>query len=439
MTTLHDRLADLAGDAPAGRPAPELWDRGLRYRRRRRTGTAVVLVIAAVALIALGSVTWLRSPAAVAPLPADSPPAVPDRLYAPSPWLPGTADAGPLGTIAALIPASRGRWTGTEEGQVVGVSATTGEYRFVDLPGLAPHSGLMRPYALSPDGRWVAYLYREAGSRTPDGVATGLALYEAGTGQVRRQALPESLGISGDQLEWAGPDAVVLWYGSIQDRSGEMSLGRPLEVWNVHVDRPSALSTSRATDELLAAGPGFVVLHGRSTDRVVDVGTGVVLRRMSEGSQGITSPVFDRRANRFAVMAGDRIPGAMSVGRVGATVDDPPSYVQVPGSERAFAAYGWIDDDHVAVLQRPDTDPMSTEVVVDKVDVTTGETSRLVEFDGPDLGFDRQLATDLLSRPTARAVKPPDPVDPRKVTGLAAGVILAGGAVLVMWRRRVRP
>ena len=37
MTTLHDRLADLARDqAPTAPPAPELWVRGRRYHRRRR-------------------------------------------------------------------------------------------------------------------------------------------------------------------------------------------------------------------------------------------------------------------------------------------------------------------------------------------------------------------------------------------------------------------
>ena len=84
MTTLHDRLADLAASAPlepAGAEGAALWDRGRRLHRLRRTGTAVVASAAVLALVGLGSMAWLRSPSAVEPLPADSPGGVPDRVY----------------------------------------------------------------------------------------------------------------------------------------------------------------------------------------------------------------------------------------------------------------------------------------------------------------------------------------------------------------------
>src|SRR5262245_59517516 len=180
MTRLQDRLADLAEDAPPPRPAPELWDRGLRYRRRRWTGTAVVAAVAAVALLVLGTATWLRS-SSDEPLPAGSPAAMPDHLYAASGWLPGTDRAGPLGPIAALVPTVRHTWTGDENG-VVGVSATTGEYRFVDLPGLAVDDALDGSWSLSPDGRFIAYLYRDDGAHVAPGAATGVALYDTSTG-----------------------------------------------------------------------------------------------------------------------------------------------------------------------------------------------------------------------------------------------------------------
>src|ERR1700712_2626240 len=133
MTTLHDRLTDLAQDAPAGPPVPQLWDRGMRYRRRRRLGTCVVLLAAVLALVSLTSLSWVR--ARHDALPLRSPGALPDQLYAPSPWLPDTA-GHPLGRLAAVIRADRHTWSGASDRELVGVSATSGEYRFLDLPHL---------------------------------------------------------------------------------------------------------------------------------------------------------------------------------------------------------------------------------------------------------------------------------------------------------------
>lgn len=248
MTTLHDRLTHLAEDAPQALPVPELWDRGLRYRRRRRAGTAVVLAVAAATLVALGSATWLRSPAAVAPLPADSPGGMPDHIYAASEWLPGTDDAGPLGPIALLEPTFRHTWTGQED-TLVGVSATTGEYRFVDLPGLTTTSSSPKPpWSLSPDGRYVAYLYRSSGAELPSEAATGVALYDTSTGAVRKQPLPSDLGVRQSAWYWTASDTVVLDYGPVitANGAGWKHAEHPL-VWNVHVERPHDLLTAVPT------------------------------------------------------------------------------------------------------------------------------------------------------------------------------------------------
>ena len=46
MDTLHDRLADLAEDAPTGgAPAAELWARGKRAHRLRVAGLAAALLV----------------------------------------------------------------------------------------------------------------------------------------------------------------------------------------------------------------------------------------------------------------------------------------------------------------------------------------------------------------------------------------------------------
>ena len=46
MDTLHDRLSDLADDAPTGgAPAPELWARGKRAHRLRAAALAATLLV----------------------------------------------------------------------------------------------------------------------------------------------------------------------------------------------------------------------------------------------------------------------------------------------------------------------------------------------------------------------------------------------------------
>ncbi|MCW2794154.1 MAG: hypothetical protein JWO76_3252, partial [Nocardioides sp.] len=135
MTTLHDRLSRLADEAPVALPEPGLWQRGRRYRRRRRAGTLAIVGAAVLALGVLAGTTWQRS-SVDGPQPANSAPALPDRIWSPSPWLEGTDDAGELGQLAAIIDAERGSWIGKSPG-LVGVSATTGEYRFLDLPDAA--------------------------------------------------------------------------------------------------------------------------------------------------------------------------------------------------------------------------------------------------------------------------------------------------------------
>ena len=190
MSTLHQRLGDLAGSAPAPPPDPDLWDRARRYHRRRRVGTAAVAaacVLAVVALVGLDS--WQRSPR-IEPAAPGAQPALPARFFEPSPWLPGT-NGQPMGTLAALIESRResALSLGARPG-VVGVSATTGEYRFLDLPDDAHEVGA--GYALSPDGTKVAYWLTGGTTGTPQTAGgqsltvAGVAIWDAETGEVTR-------------------------------------------------------------------------------------------------------------------------------------------------------------------------------------------------------------------------------------------------------------
>jgi hypothetical protein len=427
MTTLHDRLVDLAEAAPEALPAPGLWDRGLSYRRRRRAGTAVVLVVAAVALVVLGSVTWLRSPQTAELLPADSPGGLPDRLYTPSRWLPGT-DNRPLGTIAAVIPADRGTWSGTDDRGLVGVSAVTGEYRFLDLPRLASNLGPV--WALSPDGRYVAYLYQE-GDLAGSADATGLALYDSTTGQTRLHVLRDGQGIqlSHDNLAWAGDDIVMLTWSTTDGISGDN-----LVAWNVHVEAPQTLAARGSVISILGAGPGFVVVASSRELVVADPGTGLVLRDLRAPLRG-SRQVFDASSTRFAVRVTTGLGSQVLVGTLARDPDDPPSYVEVPRSETVEDAVAWVGADHLAVRR---LDPVGGAEAVENIDVRTGAVgNRVLLAPGQHGGV--QLATELLARPTVAAVAPAHPLDPRLVKVGGAAIVLLAGLAAILWRRRVRP
>ncbi|MGZ3527302.1 MAG: hypothetical protein ACXVAO_06330 [Vulcanimicrobiaceae bacterium] len=192
MTTLHDRLADLVDDLPTPPPGDDLWERGRRFHRLRRGGTLAIVATAVLALVAIAGLTWQRSSApSPAPTPAGSPVGLPDRFYPPSPWLPGTDDAGPLGRLIAVVQAERGGWGGTRQG-VVGISASTGDYRFLDLPDLAGGA------VLSADGRHVAYWVTGAVSGSAhvgSAPVVGVAVYDTVTGHVERQVVPTEHGL----------------------------------------------------------------------------------------------------------------------------------------------------------------------------------------------------------------------------------------------------
>lgn len=124
------------------------------------------MTIAAVTVLlvaGIGAVTWQHSAPPPLPVPADAPAGLPSRLHEPSPWLPGTAEDGPLGQLIAVLPAQHGSWTGESTG-TVGISATTGEYRFLDPPDQSDHTQV----ALAPDGRHLAYWTTGPTTDTPN-------------------------------------------------------------------------------------------------------------------------------------------------------------------------------------------------------------------------------------------------------------------------------
>ena len=158
MDTLHDRLVQLADDAPTGgAPAAELWARGKRAQRLHAAALGVTLLMAAVVGTGIGvrvadsnGNRSVLTPATTVgfPLPIE---------YPAGTDLPNLGNAP--GALAAiwLVPHVDG---GAPE--AVGLVAETGVFGTlpIDLPDDDPQAPLDL-VALSPDGRRIAYPSRE--------------------------------------------------------------------------------------------------------------------------------------------------------------------------------------------------------------------------------------------------------------------------------------
>lgn len=440
MTTLHDRLTDLAGEAPPGGAVPGLWDRARRAHRRRRIGTVAIVVVVLLGLGAIATLDWSR--ARQAPAPADGAPALPTRIWMPSPWLPGTDDVGPLGQLAALQPATRRTWTGERDG-VVGISATTGEYAFLDLPDAAV--GGWYEIALAPDGRHVAYWYEgetRASPNSDQGPIVGLAVYDTATGEVLRRPVRTDHGIEPTALTWADGQRLVYGYfhwagGDAQDEMMQMSGGDSsgLRVWTPKSGADERVPARfRGSDVNGSTGRGQLLLEGIPSggDAFLDLDhpDRAITFRMPGNGYSHTAAV-NETGTRVAWPRGNHNPGPIAFGT---PMQGRPVDAREIRTRPAWVVRGWLDDSHVAAAQRIDDEIGPS--VLRSIDVRTGESSVILRYPDGTYGTTTQLATDLLGSPAVSRDAPPRPLDPRWVAGAEAAVVILGLGALLLWRRR---
>jgi hypothetical protein len=153
MDTLHDRLVDLADDAPTGgAPAAELWARGRRGHRLRVVALAATALVVGVVGAGIGVRLADGGDDRSSPEPAGTPGSPLPIEYPAEEDLPDLGEApGPLAAIW-VTPGGGG------PPEAVGLVAAT--WTFGTLPidvsvdeSDAPYAGV----ALSPDGRRIAY------------------------------------------------------------------------------------------------------------------------------------------------------------------------------------------------------------------------------------------------------------------------------------------
>lgn len=447
MTSLHDRLADLAESAPPAAPSADLWEQGRRYGRRRRVEAATLTVVL---LAAIGSLVGALLPPMsydVAPADAERTLRLPDRIELPSPWAKGTDDVGPIGPVVAVFSTERrDGWFDLVHDNALAAVSASGDYAFLDLPDAAlPAWFATGGVALSADGRWLAYPIggetRKEPNGTEGGTATGLGVYDTVTGDVLRLDLPSDHGVSFDSIAWLG-ETVRFSYGRYVAGSGDedegVSRGYRGYTWDVTALPPRAVDapgyrdwTGETVDgrAVRVEGRRVQVLPGESDAPPVDVrldvlpeldvalspsGRLLALREDSDGanaSDGTTQPL--RVATVPASGAGE--------------VETRPV-----GDVEVWAVRGWRDDQHVVVEDL-------ASFGLDSVDVETGAVERLTDLPSYQGGHvEMVLAQDALQAPTYDAEGAPYVMNPWLRLALVGLALLLAGLVFVLWRRRGR-
>lgn len=460
--TLLDQLAALADDRPAPPPPPGLlWERGRRWQRARRRGTTLLLVTAAALALGLAGLSWERSRPPVAATPYGVAVGLPDRVHDDvSPWLPSGTPGSPL---IAVRQADRGGWRGTEQA-VVGISATTGEYLFLELPQDAGQG-----FALSPDGRHVAYWLTGTPSDDPhtaggqQATVTGLAVLDATTGEVARHDVPTRHGLAPEGLLWADGETLLAGYLHHQGGDPPGGLGEDPEadlaamtsadeeslIWRLGSDAAPLPMPARPRWSVVgsfteAAGDLLLIADGRPL--LLDLRSGRSSRfglRSSSGSTGSAgSSAALREDGVYAQVGGpglvSRSPNKVTTARIG--LEGGPRDVQVvPGTGRTYQVLGWRDDETLVVVRGEGGQwPAADSVRMEAVDVRTGESDVLVRYDAQtDLGW--TWAGALLDADPVPGREPPRPLDPRVLWGGLLGIAVLTIAALWGWRRRVRP
>lgn len=454
MTTLHDRLTTLAERVDDGtRPsADDLWAAGRRLHRRRRLGSLAIVAACCLLLAGLGVADWQRTSGSPDPASSAEPVGIPAEFHQPSKWLPGT-EGEPWDRLVALRAADRGGWFSTRIG-FVGISASTGAYRFLDLPDQVHQDTKEAPrLSLSPDGRYVAYWFAEPSTIVPDESGTDFAEPAAGyvvydvvrAETVLREPVESPMGLFGETIQWTDDHTVAFTFSEIVESRADGSASK-LRPVRVHDLRTGAQQEFPAQDFVMGGGGGWLLLGERRLTAVAQPDR--VVRLVGPRSSGST--LVDESGTRAAAVRQRRTKGgALTSGpsRIVVAEIPPTSSTSrlhpIPGSGRYESVVGWRDDRTVVATRLLDDTSSSTTVGgsttfgrfgVFAVDIETGEETLLT-----DIAPETELATGMLDAPVVDRPPPPWLPGPRLKAAGAVAVLLAGGLSLLLWRRRVGP
>jgi hypothetical protein len=449
-TDLREAMRDLAADAPTtlgAAPTADLWQHGVRRRRRQRAGQALVTVVV-VALVG-GLAALVRPIDTAPPTPADVPISelhLPRSVQAPDPWAEGTDELGPPGRLAVLSMAPRnltdGLWGTRPAFGVFGVSAVDGSVRFLDLPGAeSPGGGStvgQGVLTLSPDGTRVGYAAVEGeGSDDRGPFVVGWNVYDTTSGETTELRVPgmERLrGMDTFEIRFTGDSRSLLTTFSSTGSGGDRD--NALVAWDVASGEPVEVEgTGFHWLPNPGSGPeGVVWSRGRQVFQR-DLGASSTTRlpvdeevvEASYAPDGIALAYIGHRPTGRDDSAPWRLYGGSSIVRA---VERRIPLDLSPGQ-----ILGWADELRVVVgdfRQR-----------VRVVDLEDGSVERIRLQWSDDLAMSPVYAADLWANPLVDGVAPADASDARwwlrgtVWVGALGGLVLLVAA-LVWWRRRAR-
>lgn len=387
----------------------------------------VALVAAATALLR----TSETDPAAAVPFEELH---LPKAVNTPGTWSDAEGPDGPLAALGIATRRAPEGLTGERQWlQLFGVSAVDGHATWVTLPGVDEgERGLVDGFALSPDGRWIAWSRREE-PRRPDqpGTLQGWAVMDTTTRKVRRFADADAQPLRETvlQLAFSGDSKYLLT--SYETPDAPPTRGHRFVAWDVENGTPTVLEEPGRywLPNIGSAPSGVVWSRGRTVHRV-HPSTG---RRSSHSlPQLVVEASWGPDDAAFAYIGrppgGGDGPWRLYAGRSLAESRDRALPIGVePGQ-----LLGWRDERHVVVGHFRRT--------VHVVDVVTGDVVELAMAGQGEPVNVPLLAAALWQNPLTEPAEPTGTTDPRRPYYWGGGVLALalGGVVLVRRRQRVR-
>ncbi|HSE08645.1 MAG TPA: hypothetical protein VLB29_08255 [Nocardioidaceae bacterium] len=432
---LRDLMVRAAEDAPEVRVDPGTWRAARRARRRERVlaTMAAAAVLVGVVGIASQAGSLLPGSGEAAPAEGHREPAMPSRVHAVPEHLDGERPDGTwsypraetleIGVAAVVF---------TTSGYApVAVSALDGEYHLLDLPGHERMSGFRfedGSFALSPDGRRLAYTWNKPASDVDAEVyvPSGIRIVDLLSGEVESHQVREGFGVFAHGFAWSPNGRYLTYNMQIANTSQSGTSGTR----NFFVER---LDT-RTGERLKASGLPMTEVAPAVTDAgtvVTGTGTTLLTWQPDQGRETIDlqqSPRWRGSLTGFGAVPGEEKVYASAgleysrifVGRL----DSPFSFQRLAGGMRWLSPVGPVDADSQAVLE--ETELGTSLWTSGPAHVRSGV---LVEIEGAG-GAHYSFATTLLQRPTRDF---PAPQWPMSTTQKAVrGAILVGVALIVL-------